>query len=65
LYVDGVQIVSGTEGPNGLTQIYLGSDASTSFLNGIIAEVIIFGSALSTANRQGIEQYIRNKYATP
>lgn len=42
---------------------WLGSDRATGlYWTGYIAEVIIYDSALSTGNRQGIEAYISAKY---
>jgi hypothetical protein len=45
------------------TGIGFNSNASTSFFAGDIAEIIVFPTALSTADRQAVERYLSNKYA--
>lgn len=35
------------------------------FLNGYIAEVIVYNSALSSSDRQKVEAYLRNRWGTP
>jgi hypothetical protein len=45
------------------TNTQLGSYVSgTAFLNGDIAEILVYNSALSDADRQAIEDYLDNKY---
>lgn len=43
----------------------LNSGTATEFLNGLIAEVIIYNTSLSATDRAAIEAYLRNKYALP
>jgi hypothetical protein len=43
----------------------LSSGTPTNFLNGLIAEVIIYNTALSDGNRAVIEGYLRSKYGLP
>lgn len=42
--------------------IYIGTSAGNHFLNGDIAELIFYTSALSTSNRQRVERYLGTKY---
>jgi|GEM_PF-3266338 len=44
---------------------WLNSGTATEFLNGLIAEVIIYNGSLSTTDRAAIEAYLRTKYALP
>lgn len=74
VYVNGTLEASGDAshpGTNGMnTQLMLGAYAGdTSFvagrLNGSIAEIVIYGSALGTTDRQSVESYLRTKWGTP
>jgi len=51
-------------GIGGVTRIMASSDAlSTSHLTADIAEILLYNSALSTANRQSVENYLNSKWA--
>jgi hypothetical protein len=52
-----------TSGPFTLSTI--GSYYSSSFLNGDIAEILVYPSALSEADRGTVNSYLRGKYALP
>ncbi len=66
LYSNGIPVASGTGTTASLTSPtvnYLMSTAdSFGYMNGDIAEVIVYGSVLSTANRIRVEQYFQNKW---
>ncbi|MEK7994814.1 MAG: autotransporter-associated beta strand repeat-containing protein, partial [Planctomycetota bacterium] len=64
-YNNGVQIGSagGMQGPNGVclgATLYSGSQTEPSY--GDIGEVLVFTNALSTADRQAMEQYLQAKW---
>lgn len=62
-WVDKVADGSGTLGTAGIATLYLGSDNTGGVdFPGDIAEVIIYNSALSTGDRQGIENYLGQYY---
>jgi hypothetical protein len=69
-WVNGAAITKGTiyaSGSGGIGLVtadyYIGSRAGSSlFYNGDIAEIIIYSSALSTADRQSAEDYLSAKY---
>jgi hypothetical protein len=51
------------EPTTGRTNSYLGqASGGGNFFNGEIAEVIIFNTALTTAQRQSIENYLISKF---
>lgn len=66
LYVDGTQVATGTGGSNSQTappQLYLGAVPSGGgFLNGDIAEVIIFNSVIANTTRVAYEYALKGKY---
>lgn len=63
IYVDGVQIASGAAGTANMGGVTIGAAGSgTVKVTADIAEVVVFGSALSTANRQLVENYLTQKY---
>lgn len=63
LWVDKVSDAHGTLDTAGLATFYVGSDnTGASTFAGDIAELIIYDSALSTGNRQGIENYLGTYY---
>lgn len=46
--------------------IYIGYDSSLgSYLDGHIAEIIVYNRVLTAAERQGVEKYLSNKYNIP
>ncbi|MEM2974451.1 MAG: DUF2341 domain-containing protein, partial [Candidatus Micrarchaeia archaeon] len=62
-YEDGVLFAenqNGVTGPNGLC--LSGHYCSSEFSNGEIAEILVYNKALSDAERQGLENYLRFKY---
>lgn len=66
-FKDGTQI-GGTLSPGAaaLAQISIGANtAGASGVDGFVAEVIIYASALSTGNRNSVEAYLKAKWATP
>ena len=44
---------------------FLSSGTATGFLNGLIAELILYNGALSDTDRAVVESYLRTKYALP
>ena len=65
VYVDGVQIASGAAGTANMGGVTIGASGSgTVKVTGDVAEVVVFASALSTANRQLVENYLTQKYLT-
>ena len=67
LYVDGAQVAAGNAGTDKWGNITVGLrvDNLTYGFIGDLAELILYSGALSTANRQGIEKYLKVTYATP
>jgi hypothetical protein len=67
LYVDGAQVSTGTGGTQSLTApavLVLGAQqVLNNYLSGDIAEVQIFNTALSDAQRQALESGLSSKYA--
>lgn len=63
LYLNGAQDATGNTGSNPLSGLRLGSFAGAAFLNGDIAEILVYDSALSTADRESVEEYLMEKYA--
>lgn len=60
---EGTQILSGNAGAQALGVATIGAlAASVNFLNGDIAEVIVYNRALSTAEQQRVERYLSVKY---
>lgn len=49
----------------GFTFINIGSNFGNNFWTGDIAEVLWYSTAISTANRQSIESYLKTKWGTP
>ena len=41
------------------------NSSGNNFWNGDIAEILVYNSALSTTDRQNVENYLKTKYATP
>jgi hypothetical protein len=66
LYIDGITspIAMGTTGSVAWPGLRLGtnSTASTAWLDGEIAEIIIYSGALSTDNIAGVMVYLKDKY---
>ena len=63
-WIDGVSKASGNAGDEEPTEITIGASAGpNNFWDGDIAEVLIYDSMLSTANRQLIENFLNNKWA--
>jgi hypothetical protein len=67
LYVDSNQVASGSIAAGlSIQRIILGySITAGSLCLGDIAEIIIYNIALATVQRLPLEQWLRNKYATP
>lgn len=70
LWVDGTSIVTGNPGTLGLSTGEIGigryeAGAADQSFNGVIGEVIAYAAALSTTNRQRVEGYLKQKWATP
>jgi len=67
-YVDGTQ--AGAKGTSlsarnvTVSQYFLGDrgNQGAQFWNGDLAEILVFNSALSTSDRQSVEQYLKTKY---
>ena len=64
LYENGILKVSGNIGTTPINGLILGINPSLSgvALNGYIAEIILYGSALTDANRKTVENYLHKKY---
>ena len=63
LWIDGVVNLSANIGNNGVDGITIGARYSaTECINGDIAEIIIYGSNLSDADKNQIGQYLDDKY---
>jgi hypothetical protein len=64
VFRNGTVSSSGNAGANAINGVGVGiSRVGTDFLNGDIAEILIFPTALSTEDRQKVEQYLSTKYA--
>lgn len=64
---NGVQLATGTVGTGVSSLFCLGSnypDTTADNFQGDLAELIIYNSALSDANRQSVEAYLKTKYGT-
>ncbi|MBX2903708.1 MAG: PKD domain-containing protein [Chitinophagales bacterium] len=69
LFENGNLKASGDLGTNAMGGLTIGANQDTSFttyfLNGNVAEIIVYNKALSATERQQVEGYLRNKYAPP
>ena len=67
LGIDGTDVATGNAGTDSPTGLTLGAGyyAGASFADVDICEILIYGSALSTADRTSIENYLSNKWSTP
>lgn len=66
LFLNGSSQGSGDAGANNLQDIRIGANhAAANGWSGDIAEIIIYNSVLSTANRELVEAYLKNKWDTP
>lgn len=54
---------TGTTGTNALSRIFVGVDAGGHYINGTIAEVIVYSRALSAAEINAVMNYCGNRYA--
>jgi hypothetical protein len=61
VYENGTQRLSGSDSGIGILR-YIGQNWNGTKFAGDVAEVLIYDSALSTANRQAVETYLKNKY---
>ena len=66
LYINGIQDGRSSDATlNGSftnANYHIGKSTSYNYLNGDIAEVIVYNRALSDSDRKGVEQYLFNKY---
>ena len=67
LFKDGTQIgATSNAGSTGITKISIGGGTSTTApWDGLIAEVVLYTSALGTSDREAVESYLRTKWGTP
>lgn len=66
IWADGASQATGTEGPGAsMSEISVGATVSVNVWRGEVAEVIIYGADLAAADRLALEQYLKNKWATP
>lgn len=67
LWVDGASVIGPSAQGTGVLDGYtVGSDATAAnWLNGDIAEVLIYDTALGTTDRQSVEAYLKAKWGTP
>jgi hypothetical protein len=64
--IDGGTVDTGTlPGNSSTTNPFAIGDYSSSFMNGLIGEVIVYLSALSTVNQLRVTQYLKNKWGIP
>lgn len=49
----------------GFTRLFVGADHTGTFYTGDLAELIWYNAAVSTVNRVGIQNYLKQKWATP
>lgn len=63
IYVNGVFADSAVTGPNIDSLIYLGAFAAQNYMNGDLAEVILYRRELSPLERMQLEGYLIDKYA--
>jgi hypothetical protein len=62
-YIDGSLVISGDVGSQSLSGLTVAARyTAANFLAGDLAEIIVYDSALSTANRKNVEQYLASKY---
>lgn len=65
VYYDGVQDATGNAGSSGIGTLLVGGDDGGSPMNGDIASLLIYNSALGTIDRQSVEAYLKSLYNTP
>lgn len=67
LYLDGSSIATGNPGTNAASgQFRVGMNSTPgSRLDGWVAEIVFYPSALSTGGRQSVESYLKAKWGTP
>lgn len=58
----GTAAITGNVGSQATTTYRIGSNTSSAFLTGDIAEIIYYSGALSLANRQAVQAYLGAKY---
>ena len=64
--VNGVNVLSGNTGSHVLGGLSIGSNYGASgFLDGQVAEVLVYNGGLNTAQTEDIEDYLQNKYVVP
>ena len=64
--VNGVNVLSGNTGSNVLGGLSIGSNyGAGNFLDGQVAEVLVYNGGLNTAQTEDIEDYLQNKYIIP
>ena len=64
IFSDGVSLVSGDANTGGVANFSIGyrSGSNDEYVAGDIAEIIVFTTALTTAQREQVEDYLNNKY---
>ena len=63
---NGTAGTAGNAGSNSLALSTVGASGNnTNYLQGDIAEVIVYDSALGTTDRQAVETYLKSKWGTP
>lgn len=67
LFKDGTQIgATSNAGSTGITKISIGGGTITNApWDGLIAEVVLYTSALGASDRQSVESYLKAKWGTP
>ena len=65
IFSDEVSLVSGNANTAGVANFSIGfrSGSNDEFVDGDIAEIIVFSAALTTAQREQVEAYLNNKYS--
>jgi hypothetical protein len=65
LYLDRGLLVSGNAGAVPISSLAMCTNSSGLRVAGMICEALIYPSALSTGDRQAVENYLRTKWGTP
>jgi len=62
VFRDGSSSATGNAGTNNISLVRVGRSSLDVYFNGDIAEILVFPTALSTADRQAVERYLAAKW---